>query len=260
MPGGHPLVGESLDVPGLFPYDCYRAVTILTDADSVPLDGFSEVLLADDFGADLAHLRRGRDTGDQNLQHYSVDWNYMPLAGGSVVHTHHQPVASPMPTNHHREMEDGLRRYGGDYFGNVVRVEEGGERWVGCEGGVSWLTGFATSGYIDMVSVLEGRASLFDLMDEDVGALASSVLKIFDCLYDENFASFNFSLYGLEGAEGFAVNCRLSPRFPLSNASRASDVNYFEVSNAESLAFFYAKATARELRERFAGPEGGSSR
>ncbi len=89
---------------------------------------------------------------------------------------------------------------------------------------------------------------------------ASSVLKIFDCLYDENFASFNFSLYGLEGAEGFAVNCRLSPRFPLSNASGASDVNYFEVSNAESLAFFYAKATARELRERFAGPEGGSSR
>jgi hypothetical protein len=77
---------------------------------------------------------------------------------------------------------------------------------------------------------------------------------------NENLVSFNFSLYGLESAEGFTVNCRLSPRFPLSNASVASDVNYFEVSNAESLAFFYPKVTARELRERFAGPEGGSSR
>ena len=56
MPGGHPLVGESLDVPDLFPYDCYRAVTVLSDTDSVPLDSFTEVLLADDFGADLAHL------------------------------------------------------------------------------------------------------------------------------------------------------------------------------------------------------------
>ena len=77
---------------------------------------------------------------------------------------------------------------------------------------------------------------------------------------NENLVSFNFSLYGLESAEGFTVNCRLSPRFPLSNASGASDVDYFETSNAESLAFFYPKATARGLRERFAGPEGGSSR
>ncbi len=77
---------------------------------------------------------------------------------------------------------------------------------------------------------------------------------------NENLVSFNFSLYGLESTEGFTVNCRLSPRFSLSNANGASDVNYFEVSNAESLAFFYPKATERELRERFAGPEGGSSR
>ncbi|MDP8949308.1 MAG: hypothetical protein M3N00_03565, partial [Actinomycetota bacterium] len=85
IPGGHLLVGESLDVPNLFPYDCYSAVTILSDADSVPLDSFSEDLLTDDFSVDLALLRRVRDTGDQDLQHYSVNWNYMPLAGSSVV-------------------------------------------------------------------------------------------------------------------------------------------------------------------------------
>jgi len=260
IPGDHLLLGESLDVPNLFPYDCYSAVTMLADADFVPLDGFSEALLADDFSAHLAHLCRVRDTGDQDLQHYSVIWNYIPLAGGSVVHTHHQPVAWPIPTDYHREMEVGLYRYGGDYFGYLIWVEEGGERWVGREGGVLWLTGFATLGHIDMVGVLEGRASLFDLTDEDVSALAWSLLKILDYLYDENFVSFNFSLYGLESAEGFTVNCRLSPRFPLSNASGVSDVNYFEASNAESLAFFYPKAFARELRERFAGPEGGGSR
>ena len=224
------------------------------------LASLSEDLLADAFSADVAHLRRVRDTGDQDLQHYSVNWNYMPLVGGSVVHTNHQPVASPMSTNYHREVEAGLYQYGGDYFGNLVRVQEGRERWVGREGGVSWLTDFATLGHIAMVGVLEGRASLFDLTAEDVGALAWSLLKIFDYLYDENFVSFNFSLYVLEGAEGFTLNCRLSPRFLLSNASEASDVYYFEVSNAKSLAFFYPKVTARELREQFAGPAEGSSR
>ncbi len=63
------MVGESLDVPNLFPYDCYSAVTILSDADSVPLDNFLEDLLADAFSADLAQLRRVRDSGDQDLQH-----------------------------------------------------------------------------------------------------------------------------------------------------------------------------------------------
>lgn len=251
IPGGRLSVGEALVVPNLFPYDRYSAVTILSDADFIPLDGFSEDLLVDAFRADLEYLRRVRDTDDEDLRHYSANWNYMPLSGGSLVHPHHQLVASPVPTNYLQEIEAGLARYGGDYFGDLVRLEEGGERWVGREGGVSWLTGFAPLGHIDVVGVFEGRDSIFDLGDEDVGALARSLLRIFSYLDAEGFVSFNFALYGLEGAEGFSVHCRLSPRFLLSNALGTSDVNYFEISHSESLAFFYPEAAARGLRERF---------
>src|ERR687884_639394 len=255
IPGGRLSVGEALVVPNLFPYDRYSAVTVLSNADFVPLDGFTENLLTYAFRADLAYFARLREIDGEELRHYSANWNYMPLSGGSLVHPHHQLIASPVPTNYLQDVEAGLVRYEGDYFGDLIRVEEGGERWVGREGGISWLTGFAPLGHIDVVGVFEGRSSIFDLTDEDIGALARSLLGIFAYLDAEGFASFNFALYGLEGADGFTVHCRLSPRFLLSNALGTSDVNYFEVSHVESLAFFYPEAAARDLRRWFENPE-----
>src|SRR5215213_3885583 len=108
IPGGRLSIGEALVVPNLFPYERYSAVTVLSDADFVPLDGFSEDLLADAFRADLLYLERVRETDGEGLRHYSANWNYMPLSGGSVVHPHHQLVASPVPTNYLREVEAGL--------------------------------------------------------------------------------------------------------------------------------------------------------
>jgi hypothetical protein len=49
IPGGRLSVGEALVVPNLFPYDRYSAVTVLSNADFIPLDGFSEDLLVDAF-------------------------------------------------------------------------------------------------------------------------------------------------------------------------------------------------------------------
>ncbi len=251
FPAGRLSRGEALVVPNLFPYDRYSAVTVLSDSDFVPLDGFSEGLLLDAFGADMEYLRRVRERDGNACRHYSINWNYMPLAGGSLVHPHHQLIASPTPTNYLRDVEAGLAAYGGRYFGDLAEAEEGGERWVGREGGISWLTAWAPMGHIDVLGVFAGRASLFDLTDEDLAELSRSLLRIFAYLDAEGFASFNFALYGLEGTEGFEVHCRLSPRFLLSNTLGTSDINYFEISHSESLAFFFPEAAAGALRGHF---------
>ncbi len=252
IPGGRLARGEALVVPNLFPYDRYSAVTVLSNADFVPLDGFSEGLLVDAFEADMEYLRRVRETDGSSCRHYSINWNYMPLAGGSLVHPHHQLIASPVPTNYLKDVEAGLAAYaGGRYFGDLVEAEKGGERWVGHEGGISWLTGFAPMGHIDVLGIFTGRSSLFELTGEDLVALSRSLLRIFSYLGNEGFASFNFALYGLEGAEGFEVHCRLSPRFLLSNTLGTSDINYFEISHSESLAFFFPEAAAGALSRFF---------
>lgn len=66
--------------------------------------------------------------------------------------------------------------------------------------------------------------------------------------------------FGLEGAHGFSVRYRLSPRFLLSNTLGASDMNYLDVSHAESLAFFYPEEAVKSLRERFEDLQRGGSR
>jgi UDPglucose--hexose-1-phosphate uridylyltransferase len=160
----------------------------------VPLTGFTRKLLMDGFRADMAALERARDNHPE-LRHFSVNWNYMHLAGCSVIHPHHQLVASPVPTNYLREVERGLERYGGDYFRDLVTTEEKlRERWIGRVGTVAWIVGYAPLGHLDVVGVFEGRRSLFDLNREDLESLSDGLLGVFAFLDTENFASFNFAL------------------------------------------------------------------
>jgi galactose-1-phosphate uridylyltransferase len=251
LPEGRLVVGEAMVVPNLFPRDRYSAVTILSEADYIPLTGFTREILDDAFYADVTFLGRVRDN-NPDLKHFSVNWNYMHLAGCSVIHPHHQLVASPIPTNYLREVENGLNRYGGDYFGDLIATEEErGERWVGRTGSVAWITGYAPLGHLDIVGVFEGRRSLFDLTREDLGSLSKGLLKVFGFLDSENFASFNFALYGLEGVENFTVHCRLSPRFFLSNSLMNSELNYFEVLHSDPLAYFSPETHAGRARPGF---------
>lgn len=251
LPEGRLAVGEAMVVPNLHPRDRFSAVTILSEADYIPLTGFTRKILDDAFSADVTFLGRIRDNNPE-LKHFSINWNYMHLAGCSVIHPHHQLVASPIPTNYLREVEVGLHRYGGDYFGDLIATEEErGERWIGRTGGVAWITGYAPLGHLDIVGVFEGKHSLFDLTREDLGSLSQGLLKVFGFLDGENFASFNFALYALEGVENFTVHCRLSPRFFLSNLLMNSELNYFEVLHSDPLVYFSPEDSARRIRSCF---------
>jgi UDPglucose--hexose-1-phosphate uridylyltransferase len=111
--------------------------------------------------------------------------------------------------------------------------------------------GYAPLGPLDIVGVFEGKHSLFDLGQEDLEALSQGLLKIFAFLDSENFVSFNFALYGLEGTQNFSVHCRLSPRFLLSTSLINSEINYFEVLHDDPLIYFSPEAYAHRMRSAF---------
>jgi galactose-1-phosphate uridylyltransferase len=251
VPEGRLAVGEAVVIPNLFPRDRVSAVTILSEADYIPITGFTQELLDDAFSADIIYLKRTRDK-DPELKHFSINWNYMHLAGASLIHPHHQLIASPIPTNYLREVGRGLNKYEGDYFGDLVATEEErDERWVGRLGSIAWITGYAPLGHLDVVGVFEGRRSLFDLTQDDLESLSQGLLRIFRFLDSENFISFNFALYELKGAENYTVHCRLSPRFFLSNSLTNSEMNYFEVLHNDPLAYFSPEVYAQRVRSRF---------
>ena len=255
LPEGRLRVGEATVIPNLFPRDRFSAVTILSEADYIPLTGFTSQILDDAFSADIVYLERTRGK-NPDLKHFSVNWNYMHLAGASLIHPHHQLIASPIPTNYLREVETGLSKYkhGGDYFKDLVAVEqERDERWIGRLGSVAWITAYAPLGHLDIVGVFEGRRSLFDLNREDLRSLSQGLSRIFGFLDSENFVSFNFALYGLEDVENFTVHCRLSPRFLLSTSLMNSEINYFEVLHNDPLAYFSPETSAQKVRLKFWG-------
>ena len=251
LPEGRLSVGEAVVIPNLFPRDRFSAVTVLSEADYIPLTGFTQEILDNAFAADLIYLKRMRDK-DRELKHFSANWNYMHLAGASLIHPHHQLVASPIPTNYLREVETGLNKYEGNYFEDLVATEEErDERWISRLGSVAWVMGYAPLGPLDIVGVFEGKRSLFDLVQEDLEALSQGLLKIFDFLDSENFVSFNFALYGLEGVRNFSVHCRLSPRFVLSTSLMNSEMNYFEVVHDDPLIYFSPEVYAHRVRSKF---------
>jgi UDPglucose--hexose-1-phosphate uridylyltransferase len=251
VPEGRLSIGEAMVIPNLFPRDRFSAVTILSDADYIPLTGFTQELLGNAFAADLTYLKRMRDN-DRELKHFSANWNYMHLAGASLIHPHHQLIASPIPTNYLREVETNLHKYEGNYFEDLIATEEErNERWIGRLGSVAWIMGYAPLGPLDIVGVFEGKRSLFDLAQEDLEALSQGLLKIFTFLDSENFVSFNFALYGLECTQNFSVHCRLSPRFLLSTSLINSEMNYFEVLHDDPLIYFSPEVYAHRVRSKF---------
>jgi UDPglucose--hexose-1-phosphate uridylyltransferase len=254
VPEGRLAVGEAVVIPNLFPRDRFSAVTILSDADYIPLTGFTQQVLDDAFSVDIAYLKCTRDK-DQELKHFSINWNYMHLAGASLIHPHHQLIASPIPTNYLRDVEKGLKKYEGNYFKDLVTIEEErNERWIGRLDNVAWITAYAPLGHLDIVGTFEGRRSLFELTREDLESLSQGLLRIFDFLDSENFVSFNFALYGLEDIENYTVHCRLSPRFFLSNTLMNSEMNYFEVLHNDPLAYFSPEAYAHRVRSSLIEP------
>jgi galactose-1-phosphate uridylyltransferase len=251
LPEGRLSVGEATVIPNLFPRDRFSAVTILSEADYIPLTGFTQETLENGFVADLTYLQRMREK-DRELKHFSINWNYMHLAGASLIHPHHQLIASPIPTNYLREVEAGLTKYEGNYFEDLIATEEErDERWIGQLGSATWIMGYAPLGPLDIVGVFEGKRSLFDLVEEDLEALSQGLLRIFDFLDSENFVSFNFALYGLEGTRNFSVHCRLSPRFLLSTSLMNSEMNYFEVLHDDPLIYFSPEVCAHNVRSNF---------
>ena len=108
--GGRLRFGEVCVVPNRLPFDKFCGVAVLTKKHYVPLLGFTEELLFDGFSTAQVFLRRVLEV-DPTLVFFSVNWNYLPMSGGSVIHPHLQIIGGELPTNYQWEMIQRGREY-----------------------------------------------------------------------------------------------------------------------------------------------------
>jgi galactose-1-phosphate uridylyltransferase len=240
-------------IPNLIGFDKYALVAIVSGEHYLTMTDLAEKgVLVKGIRALIeafAHIRKK----DERVRFFSINCNYMPMSGGSLVHPHVQGIAGEHPTNFHRIMMEGsrdfFRRHRRTFWEALEKEEKRlGERYVSDSGNVFWHTPFAPKGNMDVAWSFP-HPSLFSIKDDEwaeFGRGLGNVLCYFD---EENIAGFNLSFFSAGEEEShFHANGRVIARRFLPPAN-ASDVNYLEKVHMESVCLMSPEEVARRLRE-----------
>lgn len=181
----------------------------------------------------------------------SINANYLPPSGSSVVHPHAQTAHDEIGTSLVRRLvalSDAWPDPGG-YWPALVAAEEDGPRWIGRHGRVAMFTPWAPLGFHEVWAVLEGRHDLADLDDTDCGDLGAAMSGVFRAYYAWNLTSFNWALYGAGPAPSgrFPVLLRMVSRSNVEPMYR-SDVTYFERLHGEGMTDLAPEEVAAGVR------------
>lgn len=108
-------------------------------------DRLSCELIRDSFWAGLLFLRHSILKDPSGAGYCSINWNYMPYSGGTLVHPHLQVLAGPEPTNYHRRCLNGEEEYyqysSSAFWEDFVYAEiESAERYIGQTGLLHWVS------------------------------------------------------------------------------------------------------------------------
>lgn len=230
--------GEALCVPNAFPYDENVAVTVMAHTHYIALSEFTPRVMSDAFMCCFAYLE-DIALRQPEMVFQSVNWNYMPLAGGSVVHPHLQIAASSSSTNYYAYSLPALARYreerGSDFWVDMVEEEKArGERIIAADGTLSWLVAFAPLGIFDILGVIPDACSPADIRGRVLEDLVSGILNVLRYIDSLNMQSLNLSLYFHLGSPLFTPHVRICPRVSIP-PFETSQINYLGMLHNEAV-------------------------
>lgn len=249
-------VGKALLVPNAFPYDAHSAVCILGDQHYVAIADFGIDVLTNGLTACQKYVRYVT-ASDPVSRYASINWNYMPTAGASLVHPHLQVFLSEVPTNHYAAVLTSSRDYedknGVNYWEDLIADEKiAGQRYLGATGSVHWLLAFAPRGFFEVLAVFPETATITELSAGELTAFGDGLKRLLRYLGDQSFHSFNLTmLAGVDSADGMRVQVSIVPRTLLSGTVGTSEVNYFQMLHCEQVTRMKPEDVCLELQPYF---------
>ena len=246
--------GKAVVVPNILAYATHSAVGVYDpDRHFLDLDELTPTVVGDALAAMVDHARAVRRM-DPTAAWSSINANYLPPSGSSLVHPHLQSAHDDCGTTSQRVLVERSGAWPGrSFWEDLVDQEAGGPRWIGTTGRVAWLAPFAPTGFHEAWGVVDGASDLTDLTDDDTAALGEGLSRVFGAYRAWNLTSFNFALLG-GGPEGAGQRYRAV----LKVVSRAnaeptyrSDVTYFERLHDEAMVDVAPEEVAEALRARF---------
>lgn len=230
--------GEALCVPNVFPYDENGAVCVMTKKHYMPLTGFTPQIVSDALKCCFEYLC-DVVIRQPDMIYQSVNWNYMPLAGGSIIHPHLQVTASSSSTNYYIDILAALERYhkthDSDFWSDLEDEERAlGKRCISVTENVSWLVAFAPMGIFDVLGIIHHAHIPGDIGDEILAELAGGIVKVLKYIDSLNMYSLNMSLYFLMNNSLFTPHLRICPRVSIPPFG-TSQINYMKMLHNETM-------------------------
>jgi galactose-1-phosphate uridylyltransferase len=257
IPEGKFRRGEACLFPNAFPYDQNNNVAILSSRHFIGLDQLTADTMRDGFAVCRDYFHRAAEL-NLGYKYCSINWNYMPPAGGGLIHPHLQTIAGHKPTNFMQRLLASAQNYavatnGDNLWRNLIALEKNAkERFIASTGVISWLTSFAPKGMAGEIDfIFPEKTSFFDLTETNFKELLTGLSKVFGYLYANNFVSFNMAFYAtMINNRYFCVQGKIVPRFVI-NPLGTSDLNYFEKLHNEIICPTVPEELCRELQPYF---------
>ncbi|MGM0371181.1 MAG: hypothetical protein ACQEQJ_01590 [Halobacteriota archaeon] len=190
-------VGEATSFPNLNPYGSHSNVVVLTADHYVPIDELAAERFADGLQAALEYVEAVFE-GEETTSVASVNMNFLPSAGSSIVHPHVQALVDDRGTNSQQARIEGAREYQAgaetDYFGDSIGAARDGDRYIGSTGAVEWLAPFAPRHHRHVRGIAPDTGRL-DPDSAVIESFAHGIENVLAHYADQGLNSFNFGLH-----------------------------------------------------------------
>ncbi|MCD4653209.1 hypothetical protein K8T06_04680 [bacterium] len=195
------LTGEtSLLFPNLFPLAELHSVLTWPDYHYLTPSDFSTELLTDLFqlaGRFFVPVKNCLP----DIRFLSLNSNYMPPSGASVIHPHFQLLGTKLPAHYHREIIEAVvlwfSEHGCSYWDALIEAERiACDRWIGETGPWLWMTAWSPMGSNEVLGIHKSAQTLFELDPDDWSALADGLHRVLSEYDARNYSSFNVCLTG----------------------------------------------------------------
>ncbi|MBI5444257.1 MAG: hypothetical protein HY900_23980, partial [Deltaproteobacteria bacterium] len=258
LPEGRLQKDDLVLFPNLAPYDAISAVATLGARHFFPMTEIEPGRIARAFSLAMEFFRKVHATAHPESVYHLINWNHMPPAGSSLIHSHLQVFASSSAPNLLRSELDAARTYfsctGTNYWDALVRAErEAGQRYLGRIGRTDWLQAYAPMGVAgDVVAVVEGASATLDLTDQDLLDLGAGLAKAMAAYDGMGIYSFNMNFFpGAPGDAHARFHLVFSPRTFFNQALGATDIGALRNLYNETLCMAFPEEICDALRPHF---------
>jgi galactose-1-phosphate uridylyltransferase len=250
-------VGSAVLFPNLYPFGEHHAIAVFSEEHDLALDEFSPKIIYDCVLGCVEYLRRVQ-CKDRDVRYGSINWNYMPPAGGSIIHSHLQVLADRGPTRLQEKLisssETYYRKYGSSYWHDLVETERKlHERLIHAGGSVTWLASYAPQGNNEVLGVLHELSSIVEMDEGSLEELSIGISRVLKGYRRLGVESLNMSLVSgpLDSTlDYYSLNLRMNSR-PRLEEYYTSDCGFMERIQLESVIESRPEEVAKRLRSYF---------